>query len=285
VALVASPRRRPAPTKEPSPFGKLLREWRRLRRRSQLDLGLEAEVSARHLSFLETGRARPSREMVLLLSSMLDVPLRERNGLLQAAGFAPAYRETALSEPAMAEMVAALRLILRQQEPFPARVVDRHWDLVMVNEAYLTTLGWVLGMACDLAPYAVLSAPRTNVLRVLFAPDGVRPHIVNWVDVARDVVARVRREAAFDGDAATQALLADLEAASGLAATAALSGPAAQAMVIPVVLEAGGRTLRFFSTITTLGAPQDVTLAELRIEAFHPADPATEAALRTGALG
>jgi len=264
---------------EPPAFGRLLREWRSLRRRSQLDLSLDAEISARHLSFLETGRAQPSREMVLLLASVLEVPLRERNALLQAAGFAPAYRETGLSEPAMAEMVGALRLILGQHEPFPARALDRHWDLVMINDAYRDMLGRIFGTPCDLATYDVLVAPRINVLRVLFDPGGVRPYIANWDEVARDVLARVRREAAFDGDAETVALLAELARSSGLP-VCSVSSLAPRAMVIPVEVRSGTDLLRFFTTLTTLGAPQDITLAELRIEAFHAADAATEAAMR-----
>jgi transcriptional regulator with XRE-family HTH domain len=268
---------------EAPPFGRLLREWRSTRRRSQLELALEAEVSARHLSFLETGRAQPSREMVMLLGSVLEVPLRERNALLQAAGFAPAYRETDLKEPAMAEMVAALRLLLKQHEPFVAMALDRHWNLVMANQAYLRLLRLLLGetAAAGLAAYAVLPPPRLNVPRALFDPSGLRPHVANFDEVARDVLDRVRREASV-GDAGAQALLADLERALG-AAAARESPRAHQAMVIPVEIRAGAGVLRFFTTITTLGAAQDVTLAELRIEAFHPADAATEAAVRATA--
>ena len=272
-------RSRTVPT-EASTFGSLLREWRRRRRRSQLALSLEAEVSARHLSFLETGRTGPSREMVLHLSSALDVPLRERNRLLQAAGYAPAYRETGLSDPAMAHMVGALRLILKQHEPFAARAMDRHWNLVMVNEAYVRALALVFGAPCPLAAYDVLPEPRINVLRVLFDPDGLRPHVVNWDEVARDVLARVAREAALDGDGETRALLSDLVRASGMPATEALVPPDPPTLVIPLEIRMGGQLMRFFTTIATLGAPQDITLAELRIEAFHPADAATEARVR-----
>jgi transcriptional regulator with XRE-family HTH domain len=271
-------RGRTAPT-DASTFGTLLREWRRRRRRSQLALSLEAEVSARHLSFLETGRTGPSREMVLHLSSALDVPLRERNRLLQAAGYAPAYRETGLSDPAMAHMVGALRLILKHHEPFAARAMDRHWNLVMVNEAYLRALALLFGAPCPLAAYDVLPEPRINVLRVLFDPDGLRPHVVNWDEVARDVLARVGREAALDGDGETRALLADLVRASGMPAANELV-PDPQALVIPLELRMGGQRVRFITTIATLGAPQDITLAELRIEAFHPADADSEATVR-----
>lgn len=269
----------PFPAAEATPFGRLLREWRTRRGRSQLDLGLDAEVSARHISFLETGRSRPSRAMVLLLGSALEVPLRDRNALLRAAGFAPAYRETALGDPAMAEIVAALRLLLKQHEPFPARVLDRHWNLVMVNDAYLRILGILYGAPCPLSAYAVLPEPRLNVLRVLFEPGGLRERLANWAEVAGALVARVRREAAFEGDRETRELL------EGLVATAGFDEPAtpgheSPGLVIPVELDSGATRLRFFTTIATLGAAQDVTLAELRIEAFHPRDATTEAAMR-----
>ncbi len=266
------------------PFGRLLREWRQARRRSQLDLALDAEVSARHLSFLETGRAQPSREMVLLLASVLEVPLRERNALLQAAGFAALYRETALFEPAMAEMAAALRLLLKQHEPFAAMALDRHWNLVMANQGYLDVLRLLVGdvLVAGVVPYDVLPTPRINTLRLLFDPHALRPHVVNWEEVAREILGRVRREAAFEGDPATDALLAELTQLSDLrpAPIGATLPHAPNAMVIPVEIRLGPSTLRFFTTITTLGAPQDVTLAELRVEAFHPADAATEAAVR-----
>jgi len=270
------------PTK-PGPFGKLLHDWRSARRRSQLDLALEAEVSARHLSFLETGRAQPSREMVLLLGSVLEVPLRERNVMLNAAGFAPAYRETELSEPAMAEMAAAVRILLERNEPFAAMALDRHWNLVMANEAYLRWLALLLGPAAiaGLVPYHVLPPPRINTVRALFDPAGLRPHVVNWDETARTLLARVRREAALEGDAESKALLADLLRASDLPPSPADTPPnGPQATVIPVEIRAGDSVLRFFTTITTVGAPQDITLAELRIEAFHPADGTTDAVVR-----
>jgi len=266
----------------PPLFGQALRDWRLARRRSQLELALEAEVSSRHLSFLETGRAQPSREMVLLLASALDIPLRERNGLLKAAGYAPAYTETGLSEPEMAEMTAALRLILRQHQPFPAVALDRHWNRVMMNEAYLGTLRLLLGenAVAGAVAYEVMPAPRVNVLRALFEPDGVRPFIANWEQLARNVLARLRREAAFDGSSDTRALLADLVRASGLPALGPGTSDGVQGLVIPVEIRLGTEVLRFFTTIATLGAAQDITLAELRIEAFHPADAATESAAR-----
>jgi transcriptional regulator with XRE-family HTH domain len=265
----------------PTPaFGVLLREWRQRRGRSQLALALEAEVSTRHLSFLETGRTQPSREMVLQLASALEIPPREQNVLLHTAGFPPAYRETAWTDPAMAEMIGAVRLILRQQEPLPARVVDRHWDLVMINEAYRGALELVFGVPCRLDTYQVLPDPRINVLRVLFESGGLRPHVANWDHVARDVVARVRREAMLDGDPKTHALLAELVRSAGSCASPAPYPHGPQPLVIPLEVRAAGRLLRFFSTLTTMGAPQDITLAELRIETFYPADTETATLVR-----
>jgi len=267
---------------EDTAVGSLLRRWRTARRLSQLDLSLEAEVSARHVSFIETGRAKPSREMVLLLASVLDVPLRERNELLQAAGFAPAYRETGLDDPAMAEMREAVRLILRQHEPCPALALDRHWNLVMANGPYARFLRRLLGGAVpEVPPYEVLAEPRLNTMLPLFDPAGVRAHIGNWEEVARTLLRRLRREAALEGDRRTAEILERLTAFPGVKELLREpDGLGPQALVIPVELRFGGAHLRFFSTITTLGAPQDITLAELRIEAMHPADAETDAALR-----
>ncbi len=267
---------------EDTGVGTLLRRWRTARRLSQLDLSLEAEVSARHLSFIENGRARPSREMVLLLASVLDVPLRERNALLQAAGFAAVYRETGLEDPVMAQMREAVCLILRQHEPCPALAVDRHWSLVMANAPYARFLRLILGDALpEVPPYRVLPEPRLNTLLPLFDPAGLRPRIGNWEEVARTVLRRVRREAALEGDRRTAEIL---ERLAGFPRVKELmresDGLGPHALVIPVELLLGDLVLRFFSTITTLGAPQDITLAELRIEAMHAADAETEKALR-----
>jgi transcriptional regulator with XRE-family HTH domain len=259
--------------------GALLRRWRTTRHLSQLELSQEAEISTRHVSFIETGRSRPSREMVLLLASVLDVPLRERNALLQAAGFAPAYRETGLDDPAMAGMRDAVRLILKQHEPCPALAMDRHWSLVMANAPYARFLRQLLGEAAP--PYEVLPEPRLNTLLPLFDPALLRPRIANWPEVAGTLLRRVRREAAVEGDRRTDEILERLAGFPGvkdLMREPDALGP--QALVIPVELELPGTRLRFFSTVTTLGAPQDITLAELRIEAMHAADAETERALR-----
>jgi transcriptional regulator with XRE-family HTH domain len=266
--------------------GALLRRWRTARQLSQLELSQEAEISTRHVSFIETGRSRPSREMVLLLASVLDVPLRERNALLQAAGFAPAYRETGLDDPAMEDMREAVRLILRQHEPCPALAMDRHWSLVMANASYARFLRLLLGAGGAPPPYEVLPEPRLNTLVPLFDPARLRPHVRNWEEVARTVLRRVRREAALEGDERTEEILERLAAFPGVKELAREpDGLGPQALVIPVELEVSGTRLRFFSTVTTLGAPQDITLAELRIEAMHAADAETEGALRAMAAG
>jgi transcriptional regulator with XRE-family HTH domain len=264
--------------------GALLRRWRTARRLSQMDLALAAEVSPRHVSFLETGRARPSRQMLLVLGSVLDLPLRERNALLLAAGFAGAYHETGLEEPRMAAMRGALELILRQHEPFGAVAMDRHWNIVMVNEAYARFTGALLGAA--LPALTVIPAPRPNALRLLFDPHAFRPHVVNWDQVARELLVRVHREALWSGDPATRALLADLLAAPGV--PAGWREPdieATPSLVVPVELRLGETTARFFSTLTTLGAPQDITLQELRVESFHAADVETEGLMRAMSAG
>jgi transcriptional regulator with XRE-family HTH domain len=259
--------------------GQLLRRWRKTRRLSQLDLALAAEVSTRHVSFLETGRSRASRQMLLVLGSVLDLPLRERNALLQAGGFSAAYAETALEEPRMATMRGALELILRQHDPFAAVAMDRHWNAVMVNAAYARFAAALLG--ADLEPFTVLLPPRSNTMRLLFDPRGFRPHVVNWEDVAREMLARVQREALWSGDPVTRALLDEMLAAPGVPRGWAEADPeATPALVVPVEVRLGEVVARFFSTLTTLGAPQDITLQELRIESFHAADPDTEQLMR-----
>lgn len=260
--------------REQNSFGELLRRWRLTRRVSQLELGLEAEVSARHISFIETGRARPSRAMVAILSSVLDVPLRERNALLIAAGFAPAYHETDLQAPQMAQVRHALELILRQHEPFGAIVFNRYWELVMSNAAYLQLTMQLAGMSeAPCAPYTVTPPPRLNILKLLFDPAAWRPHIVNWETVACATLARLHRETIHYRDPALGELLQTLLAYPAVPARwREPDFTAPQDVVIPVEIRLGDATLRFFSTVTTLGTPQDITLQELSIESFHPAD-------------
>jgi transcriptional regulator with XRE-family HTH domain len=263
-----------------SSVGRMLRQWRTERRISQLDLSLQAEVSTRHLSFIETGRAKPSRQMVLLLSSALEVPLRERNTLLLAAGYAPAYRETALDDPQMADVRLALQMILRQHDPFGAVVVNRHWDVVMASDSWRRMMAALGAAQCPSVPLEVVPSPRPNIIRALLAPGPLRQSIRNWEQLARASVARARRDAARDP--AAEEVLRQAVAEAGrpeLWDDADLVSP--QSLLIPVELEVGGTVLRLLSTISTLGTAQDITLQELHIESFHPADAATDASIRT----
>jgi transcriptional regulator with XRE-family HTH domain len=267
--------------------GPLLRRWRSVRRFSQLDLALQAGVSARHLSFLENGRSQPSREMVLLLAGVLGVPLREQNALLQAAGYAALYRETPLHDPQMAGIRQALELILRRHEPFGAVVLDRHWTLLLANEGYAALWNHLAGPAAPrIRAYELIPAPRPNVLRALFDPAGVRAHIANWEELAHHMLQRVQREAYATDDEETRGLLRDLLACPGVPARwREVDVAQAPRLVVPVELMRGADRLRLFSTLTTLGAPQDITLHELRIEAFHPADAESERCFLEAAAG
>lgn len=236
---------------------------------SQLALATEAEVTPRHICFLETGRARPSREMILRLAETLDIPLRERNSLLLAAGFAPVYREVALDDPEIAPVQSALEAILRQQEPYPAVVMNRHWDILQTNAAAERFFGSLLGDAATMAP--------ANVIRLIFSPDGLRPHIENWPEAAEALIRRVHREA-IGGivDEETTDLLREVLAYPGVPARWRVFDLATPATpVIPVIFRMDDRIFRYFSTVTTLGTPQDVTLQEIRIECFFPADQET----------
>ena len=262
---------------EPAGFGPLLRRWRESRHLSQLDLALDAGVSSRHISFLETGRAAPSREMLLTLSNVLDVPLRERNILLLAAGYAPMYRETDLDDPRMSHVRAALEIILKQHEPHSAFAFDRYWNLVMVNAAYVRFLTLVMGKApAGLSPFTVAKPPRLNLLRLVFDPNGVRKVIVNWESIAKALLNQAFRSAAWTGDKKIHELIASILAYPGVPARwrePDLDAP--QALVLPFELDLDGKVARMFSTVTTLSTPQDVTLQELHIESFFPADEET----------
>ena len=256
-----------------STIGTMLREWRQRRRLSQLDLALAADVSARHLSFVETGRARPSAEMVVRLAEHLDVPLRDRNGMLLAAGFAPAYGQRDLDAPDMAPVRAALEQVLAGHEPFPALVVDRHWGLVAANRA-------VALLTAGVAP-ELLEEP-VNVLRLALHPAGLAPRIANLGEWRAHLLDRLGRQAVVSGDPALAALHDELTAYPGAA-----PGPAhdlvAGAVATPLRLRYDAGELAFISTVTTFGTALDVTLAELAIEAFLPADAATAAVLRAAA--
>ncbi|MGY1815766.1 helix-turn-helix domain-containing protein [Blastococcus sp. SYSU D00820] len=245
----------------PPPVGALLRDWRQRRRLSQLELAGDAGVSARHLSFVETGRARPSREMVLHLAEQLDVPLRERNRLLLAAGFAPQYGRRRLDSPDMAAVTRALDLVLTAHEPFPALVVDRSWELVMANRGIdLFTAG--------VAPR--LLEPPVNVLRLSLSPEGLAPRILNLPQWRAHVLHRLGREAELTGDPALAALHRELRALPGGTDRSVPDG-----IAVPLRVRAGDDALSFLSTVTTFGTAVDLTAAELSVEAFLPADAAT----------
>jgi transcriptional regulator with XRE-family HTH domain len=237
---------------------------------SQLALAVEAGVTPRHVSFVESGRATPSREMVLRLARTLDVPLRERNQLLLAAGYAPVYQETAIAEPAMAQVRAALDRVLRHHEPFPAVVMDRHWNLMLTNAAAASMFTWLLGDARSRRP--------ANVLRLMFDQDGLRPHVANWEQVGEALVQRVHREAVGGvPDADTQALLEEVLALPGIPARWHTPDVTATPLpVVPVEFRKGHVGVSYFSMVTTVGTPQDVTAQEIRLESFFPADEATE---------
>jgi transcriptional regulator with XRE-family HTH domain len=257
----------------PTPkVGDLLRDWRQRRRLSQLDLAGEAEVSARHLSFVETGRSRPSRELVLHLAEHLDVPLRERNSLLLAAGYAPTYGERSLDTTELEPVRQALDKILSGHEPFPAVVVDRRWDIVTANAALTTLIGSVV------SPH--LLEPPANALRITLHPDGLAPHIADLAEYADHLLARLDRQAAMDGRADLFELAAELRSYPDMPSHVENHGDIADRLFAPLILRFGdGPTLTFFSTIATFGTALDVTVAELAIEQFFPADAVTAAAL------
>jgi transcriptional regulator with XRE-family HTH domain len=250
-----------------APLGSLLREWRQRRHLSQLDLALEAGVSARHLSFLETGRSKPSREMVLHLSDQLDVPLRDRNQLLLAAGFSPAYTERPLDAPEMTPVREALERILKGHEPYPAVVVDRWWDLAAANAG-------IALFTAEVAPH--LMEPPVNALRVTLHPDGMAPRIANLAEWRAHLLDRLRRQIAVTSDDRLAALYAELSGYPGGEATLAAHEPG---IAVPLRVSVDGTALSFFSTVATFGTAVDITLAELAIEAFFPADEATSAYL------
>lgn len=253
-------------------FGTLLRRWRAVRRISQLSLALDAEISTRHLSYVETGRAQPSREMVLRLAEALAVPLRERNALLLAAGYAPLYRQTGLDAPQMEAARQAVDLLLRQQEPYPVLLTDRYWNTLRMNA----------GTRNFLARFPISNSVKPhNGVRLVFHPKGLRPFIENWESVAARIIQRVHREIVADpSDETMKCFLEEL-----------LSYPAVPSRwrvldlddppppVLTINYNCNNSTLRLFSTATTFGTAQDIALQELRIESFFPADETTRAAL------
>lgn len=255
------------------PVGALLREWRAARRLSQLALALEAGVSPRHLSYVETGKSQPSRDMVARLADALEMPLRERNTLLVAAGFAPKYRETALTTPEMAPIRRAIEFILEHHEPYPAFVMNRHWDVLMANR----TLTRLIGLLRD------GGAVHTNIMRQVFDPNDMRPLIANWEDVAGDLIRHLHDEvAAAPSDTKARALLDEVLAYPGVPVEWRTREPGATPLpLLGTVFRHGELELRFFSTLTTFGTTRDVTLDELRIESMFPADEVTAEVCRS----
>jgi transcriptional regulator with XRE-family HTH domain len=250
--------------------GELLRAWRQRRSLSQLELALNADVSARHVSFLETGRAKPSREMVLHLAEQLEVPLRDRNGLLLAAGYAPQYAARSLDDPEMDPVRRALDRFLRAHEPYPAVVVDRHHNLLAGNDA--------VNLLTEGVDPALLEPPA-NTLRVTLHPQGMAPRIINLEEWSGDLLHRLRREASITGDPELERLYAELSGYPGVSADAGPDEISGAEVVLPLRIRDGDEELVFFSTISTFGTAIDITLAELSIEAFYPANARTASRL------
>jgi transcriptional regulator with XRE-family HTH domain len=250
--------------------GALLRDWRQRRHMSQLDPALEAGVSARHVSFVETGRARPSAEMVLHLAERLDVPLRDRNHLLLAAGYAPAFGQRGLQEPEMGPVRDALDRVLTAHEPYPALVVDRHWGMVAANRPVALLTEGVAGHLLE---------PPLNVLRLALHPEGLAARTANLPEWRAHLLDRLGRQAVVTGDPALAALHEELVAYPGGEPAQAVDLAAGE-IAVPLRLRAGDGELAFISTVTTFGTAVDVTVAELSIEAFFPADATTAEILR-----
>lgn len=253
------------------PIGELLRQWRERRRLSQLTLALDTEISTRHLSFVENGRAAPSREMVLRLAEQLEVPLRERNSLLLAAGYAPVYPQSGLDDTTMTAVRTAIRQLLTAHEPYPAVVIDRTWNLVDANAS--------VALLTDGLP-PELMAPPTNVLRVSLHPDGLAPRIVNLGEWRAHLFSRLRRQIALTADPALTALYTELRAYPCDQPEPEVELPGPGEVIVPLRVRHGAGELAFFSTVSTFGTPLDVTLSELAIEAFYPANAETAAVLR-----
>jgi transcriptional regulator with XRE-family HTH domain len=253
------------------PVGELLRQWREHRRLSQLALALDAEISTRHLSFVETGRSTPSREMVLRLAEQLELPLRERNSLLLAAGYAPVYAESGLDSAPMAAVRAAIRQLLTAHEPYPAVVVDRSWNLVDANAS-------VALFTADVRPD--LLTPPANVLRASLHPEGMAPRIVNLGEWRAHLLGRLRRQIASTADPGLANLYDELRAYPCDQPEPEIELPGPGDVVVPLRMRHDDSELAFFSTVATFGTPLDVTVSELMIESFYPADAETAAVLR-----
>ncbi|KAF3885433.1 MULTISPECIES: helix-turn-helix domain-containing protein [Nostocales] len=265
-------------------FGMLLKHWREQRGYSQLKLALKSQVSQRHISFLESGRAKPSQDMVIQLATVLEIPMRQQNLMLTAAGFAPIYAETDLSAPEMTSIRQALDFMLQQQEPYPALVVDRYWNLLLPNNGATRLINSFID------PHKLQTLfyrdGKINLMRVVFHSQGVRPFIVNWEDFANQALQRLHREVnAYSGSLPnlegesepSSLLLNELMSYPGVSEIWQTSHKTAQnALLLTLHLKREDMELQFFSTIATLGTPYDITLQELRIECLFPADETTE---------
>ncbi|MGI4811635.1 MAG: helix-turn-helix domain-containing protein [Janthinobacterium lividum] len=258
---------RPAP--RGGELGELLRGWRSARGRSQLDVSLDANMSQRHLSFVESGRSTPGRDKLLAIADALDIPLRERNALLLAAGYAPLYRDGSWDEPQMAGITAAAARLLRQQEPYPAVLMDRHWNVLSANAAAPRFFGLFIDMA-------ERAGPR-NILHLMFDPAGMRPFIRNWGVVAASLLGRVRREAVGGVlDPRSRELIEALLAYPGAPVGRAPLPSTTDLPMVPLSFERNGAVLSYFSMVCTVGTPTAVAAQELRVECMFPADQATE---------
>lgn len=254
-----------------APVGQLLREWRQRRRLSQLDCAIEADISSKHLSFLETGRSQPSRDMLLKLAELLEVPLRERNALLVAAGFAPMFSERSLDDPALRAAREAVNQVLKGHEPYPALAIDRHWTLLASNGA----VGPLLAGVSE-----TLLKPPLNVLRLSLHPEGLATRILNLAEWRAHLFARLRRQIEVSADRTLMDLLDELTQYPAPLSTGRELKPDASAVLVPLRLKTEDAVLSFVSTTTVFGTPIDITLSELAIEAFFPADEFTAAILR-----
>lgn len=255
-------------TMQTSPVGEQLREWRSRRRLSQMELALDIEMSARHLSFIETGRAKPSVSMLHRLAERLDIPFRSRNGLLLAAGYAPEYRENALDDVELADMRAIVEHVLKGHEPYPAVAVDRHWNIVAANNA--------IGILTEQLPAHLLETPA-NALRIALHPEGLAPQIVNFAEWNNHILHRLDRQVEASADPGLIALRDEL---ASYAPQTNDNRPHGEAIAVPLVLDTVEGRIAFVSTVTIFGTPVDITLSELAIEAFFPADAASAALLQ-----
>lgn len=257
----------PAPTASPRSVGEHIRDWRKRRRLSQLDFALEADISQKHLSFIESGRSSPSRDMVLRLAERLNVPLRERNTLVLAAGYAPVYPERRIDDPALAPARAAIELILKGHEPYPALAVDRHWTMISANRAVSALLQMVEDRS--------LLEPPVNVLRLSLSPRGLAPRIVNLPEWRAHMLERLRQQVALTADVTLQTLAIELGAIQAGAGSEERSALPHGGIALPLQLQTPAGTLSFISTTTVFGTPVDITLSEIALETFFPADQAT----------